>query len=165
MWSWSQGTGGFSLRPNSTRVPVTLRDAPRATTDPNAQGVLWQTLDATRLGNSSLLMPHTCSRALLPPAASVQPQQIESCRAPSGLTEQLLVLGNQVKSPRPLGLDSRCFIAFLSTFADAALRDDISKPRCRSHHCQDGAARLSPTTTALSSLYPGLSWWHTTKLI
>lgn len=110
------------------------------------------------LCNSSLLMPHTRSRALLPPAASVQPQQIESCRAPSGLTEQLLVLGNQVKSPRPLGLDSRCFMAFLCTFADAALRDDISKPRCRSRHCQGGAARLSPTTTALSSLYPGLSW-------
>lgn len=150
---------GFSLRPNSTRVPFTLGDAQRPTTDPNAQGVLWQALDATP---PVQLIPsdaaHVRTRVLLPPAASVQPQQIESCRAPSGLTEQLLVLGNQVKSPRPLGLDSRCFIAFLCTFADAALRDDISKPRCRSRHCQGGAARLSPTTTALSSLYPGLSW-------
>lgn len=59
-------------------------------------------LDVTRLRNSSPLMPRTCFRALLPPLASVRTQQIESCRAPSGLTEQLLVLGNQMKSPQSL---------------------------------------------------------------
>lgn len=97
----------------------------------------------------------------LPPCSLSRSNRAE---LPQAWPSNSWVLGNQVKSPRPLGLDSRCFIAFLCTFADAALRDDISKPRCRSRHCQGRATRPSPTTTALSSLYPGLSWWIGNKV-